>query len=619
MAKKYLDSDGLLYLWQKIKNLFTLKSDSIKNITRSGTTFTATRADGTTFTFTQQDNTVAKTSTTPKMNGTAAIGSETKYAAGDHVHPSDTTKVDKVEGKGLSTNDYTTTEKNKLAGIATGAEVNQNAFSNVKVGDTTISADTKTDTLTLVAGSNVTFTSDTTKDTITIAATDTKYSAATATPTMNGNAAVGTSSKYAREDHVHPSDTTKVDKVEGKGLSTNDYTTAEMNKLAGIAAGAEVNQNAFGNFKVGSTTVAADAKTDTLEFVAGSNVTLTPDATNDKITIAATDTTYSEATTSAAGLMSAADKTKLNGIQSWAEANQNAFSIVKIGSTNVVADDESDTLEFVAGSNVTLTPDATNDKITIAATDTTYSEATTSAAGLMSASDKEKLDGISAGAEVNQSAFSAVKVGNAYYYADTKRDALELIAGNHISIAALSDAGAQSVTISSNGEPNQNAYYRLEFRDAANTTIKATLAAGTTSSTATFYEGDNISLDSIVTTSGTGVKVSANLHKGEANGVCPLNASSKIDSTYLPSFVDDVIEAYARSGQTALSQNWLATGSATGTVITPEAGKIYILMADSGDYAANTQFRWSGTTYVKLNDGGVSAITNAEIDTIVAS
>ena len=30
-------------------------------------------------------------------------------------------KVDKVEGKGLSTNDYTTTEKNKLAGIATGA------------------------------------------------------------------------------------------------------------------------------------------------------------------------------------------------------------------------------------------------------------------------------------------------------------------------------------------------------------------------------------------------------------------------------------------------------------------------------------------------------------------
>lgn len=34
------------------------------------------------------------------------------------------TKVTQVSGKGLSTNDYTTTEKNKLAGIAAGAQVN---------------------------------------------------------------------------------------------------------------------------------------------------------------------------------------------------------------------------------------------------------------------------------------------------------------------------------------------------------------------------------------------------------------------------------------------------------------------------------------------------------------
>lgn len=33
----------------------------------------------------------------------------------------------------------------------------------------------------------------------------------------------------------------KVDKVEGKGLSTNDYTTEEKEKLNGIAAGAKVN------------------------------------------------------------------------------------------------------------------------------------------------------------------------------------------------------------------------------------------------------------------------------------------------------------------------------------------------------------------------------------------
>lgn len=98
-------------------------------------------------------------------------------------------------------------------------------------------------------------------------------------------------------------------------------TAAQITKLNGIAAGAEVNQNAFSNVKVGTTTVAADTKTDTLELVAGSNVTITPDATNDKVTIAATNTTYSDVTTTTHGLMTAADKVKLNGIATGAEVN----------------------------------------------------------------------------------------------------------------------------------------------------------------------------------------------------------------------------------------------------------------------------------------------------------
>lgn len=127
----------------------------------------------------------------------------------------------------------------------------------------------------------------------------------------------------------------KVDKVNGKGLSTNDYTTTEKNKLSGIATGAEVNQNAFSNVKVGSTTVAADSKTDTLELVAGSNVTLTPDATNDKITIAATDTTYSDATSNVHGLMSTSDKQKLDGIAEGATA-VTVDSALNSSSTNPV-------------------------------------------------------------------------------------------------------------------------------------------------------------------------------------------------------------------------------------------------------------------------------------------
>lgn len=139
-------------------------------------------------------------------------------------------------------------------------------------------------------------------------------------------------------------------------------------------------------------------------------------------------------TTSSNGLMSASDKSKLDGIAAGAEVNQKAFSNVTVGSTTIAADSKTDTLTIEAGSNIIITPDATNDKITIAAKKYTKrtgvptadaapafgetfkvsqpvsnstghitaintrtitipsSTATTSAAGLMSALDKTKLD-----------------------------------------------------------------------------------------------------------------------------------------------------------------------------------------------------------------------------------
>ena len=80
----------------------------------------------------------AASTTTPKMDGTATVGTELAFARGDHIHPSDTTKVDKVTGKGLSTNDYTTEQKNKLAGIAAGAQVNVQSDWNASSGDAAI-------------------------------------------------------------------------------------------------------------------------------------------------------------------------------------------------------------------------------------------------------------------------------------------------------------------------------------------------------------------------------------------------------------------------------------------------------------------------------------------------
>ena len=108
--------------------------------------------------------------------------------------------VQKETGKGLSTNDYTTNDKNKLDGIEAGAEVNVNPDWNATSGDGKI-----LNKPTTISGYGIT-------DAYTKTQTDTA---------LGG----------------------KVDKVNGKGLSTNDYTTEEKNKLGGIAAGAEVNVN----------------------------------------------------------------------------------------------------------------------------------------------------------------------------------------------------------------------------------------------------------------------------------------------------------------------------------------------------------------------------------------
>lgn len=98
----------------------------------------------------------------------------------------------------------------------------------------------------------------------------------------------------------------------------------------------------------------------------GASSALTPDS--DKV-VTIPDAVATGTTGATNGLMTAADKQKLNGIASGAEVNQNAFSNVKVGSATVAADTKKDTLELVAGGATTITADATNDKITISSTD----------------------------------------------------------------------------------------------------------------------------------------------------------------------------------------------------------------------------------------------------------
>ena len=234
-------------------------------------------------------------------------------------------KVDKTDGMGLSANDYTTTEKNKLANIEEGA--------TRTVVDSALSSTSTNPVQNKVIDNAI----------------------------SNLNTLVGDASVASQ---ISTAVASKVDKVDGKGLSTNDYTTDEKNKLSGIATGAEVNQNAFSNIVVGSTTIAADSKTDTLTIVAGDNITLTPDATNDKLTIAATDTVYTHPT--------------------YTSKSSGLYKVTVDGTGHVSA------ATAVAKSDITA--------LGIPAQDTTYSTATQSDDGLMSSGDKTKLDGIETGA-----------------------------------------------------------------------------------------------------------------------------------------------------------------------------------------------------------------------------
>ena len=110
-----------------------------------------------------------------------------------------------------------------------------------------------------------------------------------------------------KQDKIDSSHKLSADLI-SDGTTNKAYTATEKTKLSGIATGAEVNQNAFSNVKVGSSTIAADGKTDTLELAVASNsvASLTADTTNDKVTIDV-DKDLSKYDNSTAGFITSAD------------------------------------------------------------------------------------------------------------------------------------------------------------------------------------------------------------------------------------------------------------------------------------------------------------------------
>lgn len=159
------------------------------------------------------------------------------------------------------------------------------------------------------------------------------------------------------------------------------------------------------SYEVGSETTTKTSSSGTAEssngghaYYAGSGLTLsnyTFSADVDKAALAEVEAKAVEAKTAASNASAAAGKAETAAKAATDAATENAKAIA--GKQD----------KLTAGANVTI------DGATISATDTTYGEATTSKAGLMSAADKGRLDGLATGETVPKKAEAAGKLAAA--------------------------------------------------------------------------------------------------------------------------------------------------------------------------------------------------------------
>ena len=190
------------------------------------------------------------TATNIKMDGTQSAGSLSTFAKADHVHPTDTSrastatasasanglmskedkaKMDKsmVVGQanvGGTTSAYTATITgvtlthgtiialyNAVGANAASATLNVNSLGAKPIyyNASAIPASRYPNKATCLFMYNTSIVSTGVWQLIYSYDSNSTYTAASATPLMDGTAAVGTATKYAREDHVHPTDTSR--------------------------------------------------------------------------------------------------------------------------------------------------------------------------------------------------------------------------------------------------------------------------------------------------------------------------------------------------------------------------------------------------------------------------
>lgn len=258
---------------------------------------------------------------------------ETRYANRTETFAAIQKKVDKVDGKALSTNDFTDELKTKLEGIEEGAQANVDAYKEVSLPDSNLSmyAGDYGNILTIKGKGGTTVSGDVLTGSITIGST--AYSAATTSA-----AGLMSAADKSKLDGISATNFDKLN-VTNTGSETIFFREAsalegaiELNGDGGTTLTMDGNKVVIHSEEValmkGATSSAAGtaglvptpAAGKQLSFLRGDGTWVVP-----------TNTTYSVATTSANGLMSSTDKTKLNGVATGAQVN--VLESVKIDGT----------------------------------------------------------------------------------------------------------------------------------------------------------------------------------------------------------------------------------------------------------------------------------------------
>lgn len=175
----YLDNNGLLYFWTKLKTLFVRK---VNNQTPDANGNITVAVPG------------AATERPLTDYGSGEVGTSTKYAREDHKHPTDTSRASASHSHGNITN----------AGVLQTTDI------TIGSGDKLVVTDSSNSNK--VSRASASFDGSTTTQALSKKGTWVDIpQAATTNPSMDGTASPGSSAKFAKEDHVHPSDTTKQD------------------------------------------------------------------------------------------------------------------------------------------------------------------------------------------------------------------------------------------------------------------------------------------------------------------------------------------------------------------------------------------------------------------------